>query len=243
MNDLSHFTIYRQPCDDEQRLKEADDLHRLFWRLEKFLKLDDVRFGQPPNEPDFVFDLGGKHIGCELTDLNPKIFGKRGYLKRDTFRTWKAEVIPTEAPQKFDWGSYSLRDSTASLEYQVARKRKKAEKWVDNFSESWLLLHVASGSPFSQILGGPHQVKPGRENDVADFLAKSLYCVHSVCKECQPFDCVILFMQDGFLAFPSGPTNPYNLPTASEEILERGALVSDRFLDWQKQSKSVVKAA
>jgi len=243
MNNLARFTIYRQPCDDKQRLKERDDLHRLLRRLEEFLTLDDVRFGQPPNEPDFIFDLGKKHIGCELTDLNPKIFEKGGYLKRNAFKAWRAQVVPVEAPQRFDWGSYSLRESKASLEYQIADKRKRATNWLNNFPERWLLLHVASGSPFSQILGGPHQVKPGRENDVADFLAKSLYCVHSACKECWPFDYVVLFMQDGFLAFSSNSSNPYNLPIASEEILNRGAVVSDRFLDWQKESNYVVKAA
>jgi hypothetical protein len=134
---------------------------------------------------------------------------------------------------------------TVSKEYlrvQVNGKCDKAKR-QRCFPERWLLLHVAKGSPFSQILGGKHKTAPGREKDVADFLAKSMHGAFSICKEAKPFDCVMLFMQDDFVAFPTSSSNPRNLPVPSKEILERGAQASDRFLDWQKDSSSVTQAA
>lgn len=239
---VARFKIYRDVCSDKKRRREAEDLQALLWHLEDFVELDEVTFGEPPDEPDFIFVIRGKQIGVELTVLNPKIFKTGGYVQKGKFKKWKAETKPTIAPQKFHWGSYTLRESLSALRVQVDGKCDKAKR-QSGFPERWLLLHVAKGSPFSQILGGKHQTVPGKENEVADFVAKSMHGAYSVCKESRPFDYVIFFMQDDFLAFPTNSGNPRKLPVPSEETLKRGAEASDRFLDWQKDSSSVTKAA
>lgn len=240
MIDVSRFTAYRQFSPDAKRRKEAEDLLDLLRHLDGFVKLDDVQFGQDP--PDFVFHLEGKRIGVELTDLNPKVFVNRGYSLRGKFKAWRAETEPDIIPQKFDWGVYSLRESLAAFKAQLDVKRKDAEGWGTSFPERWLLMHVASGSPFSEIFDGKWHSNPGREKEVADYLAKATHGVHSVCQEIRPFDHVILFMQDAFLAFPANPANLRKLPVPGDEILKRGAQAPERFLEWKKNRKSVTEA-
>lgn len=239
---VARFKIYCEGLADRQQRKEASELQELLWNLESCLKLDEISFGQPPQEPDFIFQIQGKEVGVELTKLNPKTFNNGGFAERDIFKKWKAETKPTAMPQKFPWGCYTLRESLSALQVQIDGKCGKAMR-QRSFPERWLLLHVAKGSPFSQILGGKHKTAPGREEEVADFLAKSMHGAFSICREAKPFDYVIFFMQDDFIAFPTGLSNPRNLPVPSKEILARGAQASDRFLDWQKDSSSVTQAA
>lgn len=238
---FAQFAIYRQPSPDERRRKEAEDLADLLRQLAGFVKLDDVQFGQPPHEPDFIFHHQGKRIGAELTDLDPKVFGKHGYLERGKHKTWRAEIEPDETPQEHNWGVYSLRESLAAFKAQLDGKRKKARYWLNYFPQRWLLMHVAGGSPFSQIFTCKEwQTVPGKEKEVAEYLAKSTHGVYSICKEIEPFDYVILFMQDDFLAFPANAANPRKLPVPGDEILKLGAQASDRFLEWKKESRTVV---
>ncbi|MGH7994487.1 MAG: hypothetical protein ACREDQ_13280, partial [Limisphaerales bacterium] len=68
------------------------------------------------------------------------------------------------------------------------------------------------------------------------------YAVYSVCKEIEPFDYVILFMRDDFLAFPANPSNPRKLPVPGAEILKLGAQAPDEFLEWKKESRSGIRA-
>jgi hypothetical protein len=236
--------LFNQQCQKEinKRQAEAKILQDLLWHLEYFIKLDQVDFGEPPNEPDFIFTLQGKQIGAELTALDPKVFATGGYRQRGEFKKWQKETNPTVTPEKFLWGSYSLRESLIALKAQIDEKRKKV-KQQRSFLERWLLIHVANGSPFSQIFGGKYQTVPGREKQIADFVAKSASEVHAICKEAKPFDYVMFFDQDGFLTFPTSSINPYKLPAPSGEVLERGAKASDEFLDWQKKINSYTKSA
>jgi hypothetical protein len=245
---VARFKIYRDEEAFEKqgakeinkRKREAEVLQDFLWQLEYFTKLDDVDFGRPPSEPDFVFHLPGKQIGAELTVLDPKIFAVGGYKERGEFRKWQMATKSTPAPTKFSWGCYSLRESLAVLNVQIDEKCKKVAR-QRNFSERWLLLHVANGSPFSQILDGEYHTVPGREKEVNDFVAKSMHEVYLVCKKAKPFSHVMFFMQDGLLAFPTRAANLYKLPIPSEDILRRGRVASEKFLDWREENYSATK--
>lgn len=159
---VARFKINREEPFNQQnqkeiqkRQKEATNLQDFLWHLEYFIKLDEVDFGKPPNEPDFIFALQGKQISAELTALDPKVFASGGYRQRGEFKKWQKETNPTVTPEKFPWGGYSLRESLIALKTQINEKRKKVKRQRD-FSGRWLLLHIANGSPFSQIFGGKY---------------------------------------------------------------------------------------
>src|ERR1700691_6041168 len=133
--DLSLFTVYREPSPNAKCRKEAEDLVDLLLHLDGFMDFNDVRFGQPPHEPDFILHHQGKQIGAELTDLDPKIFEKHGFLQKGKFKVWDAETQPTDTPQRFSWGNYSLRESLAAFKAQLNGKQKKAANWFSNFPE------------------------------------------------------------------------------------------------------------
>lgn len=245
---MARFKIYREELlkqhnqkEIEKRRKEAATIQDLLWHLEFYTKLDEVDFGEPPTEPDFIFTLQGKQIGVELTALDPKVFIPPGYKQQAGFKKWQKETNPTVTPEKFLWGSYSLRESLIALKTQIDAKREKIKR-QKSFSERWLLLHLANGSSLTQIFGGKYQTVPGREKQMADFVAKATSEVYAICKEAKPFDYVLFFDQDGFLTFPTGSSNPYKLPVPSSEVLELGAKASDEFLDWQKKINTCTKS-
>lgn len=242
--DISRFSIYREPHSDLKRQAELRVLMPLLRRLDEFIKFADVTFGQEP--PDFVFHHPGGTIGVELTDLNPKIFEKGGHQRRAKYKSFKAAVAQTSpAHAAFNWDKVSLRESLEAFKAQLESKLKKAQPWFANFTERWLLMHAASGSPFGAILNGEHQTTPGMENEVADYFAKVTHAVYSICQEAHPFDHVILFRKSEqyaeMLMFSSGHLNPYKLPVPRDEILNRGAKVSDSFLDWKSTLETVIE--
>jgi hypothetical protein len=242
--DVSRFSIYRNPQPVPKRQAESRDLMPLLLRLDEFIKFADVTFGQEP--PDFVFHHLGGTIGVELTDLNPKVFEKGGHQRRAKYKSFEAEVAQTSpAHAAFNWGKGSMRESLEAFKAQLERKIKKAQPWFANFTERWLLMHAASGSPFGKILNGEHQTPPGMENELADYLAKVTHAVYSICQEAHPFDHVILFRKSEhyaeMLMFSSGHLNPYKLPVPRDEILSRGAKVSDSFLDQKNTLETVIE--
>ena len=249
MPDVSRFSIYRNlpPAPKrqaERRVAESRDLRPLLLRLGEFLKFADVTFGKDP--PDFVFHHQSGRIGVELTDLNPKVFERGGHQERAGFKSFEAEVAQTSPAQaKFPWNKIPMRESLETFKAQLEMKRKKAQPWFANFNERWLLMHAASGSPFGKILNGEHHMTPGMENEVADELAKMTHAVYSICQKIYPFDHVILFRKSEhnaeMLMFSSGSLNPYKLPVPRDEILSRGAKVSDSFLDWKSTIETVIE--
>jgi|ERR1017187_410721 hypothetical protein len=247
--DVSRFSIYRNPPPApkrqvERRGAESRDLRPLLLRLDEFIKFTDVTFGQEP--PDFVFHHPGGTIGVELTDLNPKVFEKGGHQRRAKYKSFEAGVAQTSpAHATFDWGTGSMRESLEAFKAQLERKIKKAQPWFANFNERWLLMHAASGSPFGKILNGEHETPPGMENELAGYLAKVTHAIYSICQEARPFDHVILFRKSEhyaeMLMFSSGYLNPYKLPVPRDEILSRGAKVSDSVLDQKNIIKTVIE--
>jgi hypothetical protein len=247
--DVSRFSIYRNPLpvpkrQAERREAESRDLRPLLRRLDEFIKFADVTFGQEP--PDFVFHHPGGTIGVELTDLNPKVFEKHGHQQRAQYKSFGAEVLQTSpANAVFDWGTGSMRESLEALNAQLERKIKKAQPWFASFTERWLLMHAASGSPFGKILNGEHETPPGMENELTDYIAKVTHTIYLICREAHPFDHVILFRKSQpyaeLLMFASGHSNPYKLPVPREELLSRGAKVSDSLLDQKNTIKTVIE--
>jgi len=244
--DIFHFSIFRETLLHPRREEERSDLMLLLLRLDEFIKLSDVTIGQDP--PDFVFHHQNGSIGVELTDLNPKVFEAGGHQERAKFKSFEAEVAQTSPPQAaFPWGKFSLRESLEALKAQLETKRKKAQPWFANFNERWLLFHVTSGCPLLAILAGEHQQAiSGMGNEADDYFAKVTHAVYSICQEAQPFDQIILFRESHpfaeMLMVSSSRSNPYKLPVPRDEILNRGAKVSDSFLDRQSSSKTIIKA-
>ena len=245
MPDVSRFSIYRNPLPDLKRQAESRDLMPLLLRLDEFIRFADVTFGDEP--PDFIFHHSTGTIRVELTDLCPKINETGGHHKRAEFKSFEAEVAKTSPAQSaFPWEKVSRRKSLEAFKAQLETKRKKAQPWFANFTERWLLMHVASGSPFGEILNGEQQQPtPSTENVLADYLAKLTHELHSICQEAHPFDQIILFRESNtfaeMLMFSPSRLNPYKLPVPQGEILNRGATVSDSFLDLKIASKSVIK--
>ena len=138
-----------------------------------------------------------------------------------------------------------MRESLEAFKVQLEGKIKKAQPWFANFTERWLLMHAASGSPFGKILNGEHQTPPGMENELADEFAKVTHAVYAICQEAHPFDHVILFrnseLSAEMLMFSSGHLNPYKLPVPRDEMLSRGAKVSDSFLDRKSTLETVIE--
>ena len=243
MPDISRYSIYRKPSADLKRQAESQDLMHLLLRLDESIKLADVTFGEDP--PDFIFHHLGGTIGVELTDLNPKVFQKGGHQRRADYKLFQAKIAQTSPAQEvFSWNKVSLRESLEAFRTQLELKVKKAQPWFANFPERWLLIRAASGSPLGAILNGEYQTTPGMENEVADYFAKVTDAVYSICQKAHPFNHIILFRNSEpsaeMLMFSSGRLNPYNLPKPRDEILTRGANVSDSFLDWKSTSETVI---
>lgn len=231
----------------------------LLVRLQNIVSLNDVEGGENP--PDFVFHYEGGIIGVEHTDLNPKIFEfnpleRGGHRLRDKFESFEKEIAQQSSVNaEFDWGKYTLRESLAAFAAQVEKKKKRAvtdrwdEKqnkmkvaWYRQFSERWLLIHIADGSPFGEIVAHEQniQVKTGRGTE-PDYLAKVTHCIHEICQGKFPFDYVIPFWGENFLAFPTHSANPHQLPVPSEEVLKRGASIPDNLLDQKRGGKTIIQ--
>ncbi len=246
MPELSRFSIYSDPparpqrkAWQQKRVEESRELMPFLLRLEEFITLDDVQFGQDP--PDFVFQHQNASIGVELTDLVPERFENGGYRRRGVFKSWRIAINEVPQPRhEFEWGNFSLRESLASFAQQLETKSQKASKWKGSFSESWLLMHIGSGSPFGGLVATGLKATLGREADQADHRAKAAYGISSICQRTHPFSYVILYSGMVVLAFPKNSDNPYKFPTPRLDVIARGEKVSDEILDWQSNSKSIV---
>jgi len=245
--DVSRFAIYSQPASDQKRQKEAGEILHLLCRLDQLIRLDDVQFGTDP--PDFVFCCQGKQIGAELTDLNPKVFKAGGNRARGQFNKWRDEISPDSLPHEFDFGVSTLRESLAAFQKCVSVKRQ-GSSWCGNFPEKWLLVRIADGSPFGELIAGAQEkeleTEPGMEAK-ADYVAKATFGIYTICQDIQPFDYVLLFQKTdlatsicNLLAFPANPNNPHQLPAPSHEVLKRGGSATDGFLDCRRRSMRVV---
>jgi hypothetical protein len=242
--DISRFSICREPSNDEKRRSEAVDIMLLLLRLDGLIELNDVKFGQDP--PDFIFHCNQKQIGVELTKLNPKIFESGGYSKRAKFKLFKAEIEKISSGEEtFPWGTFTFRESLDALNKHLLEKQKKADPWHHLFPERWLLMHTASGSPFCEIVASRQNMQidtaPGTEEALSDYLAQITYGISQRCIGKKPFDYIILFFRENFLAFPTSASNPYHLPIPSDEILQRGASVPDSFLDRKRRNETTIR--
>ncbi|HUD45543.1 MAG TPA: hypothetical protein VMR33_01880 [Candidatus Baltobacteraceae bacterium] len=241
-SDFLHFDGMRQQYDDAKHRSEAVDFYLLLRHLSGFISIDKSRFGEPPNEPDFVLDHIDGRIGAELTILNPKPFPRKGFVKRGQFKVWNRETMPGATPQSFSWENASLRESLAAFTGQMNAKRSKADRWRSVFPKRWLLMRIDGGSAFADLAGAIPNTSQANENEYGDYVAKAAFGVHSICKNMNPFDYVILFTVESFLAFAASPLTPYKFPQLKGEIVERGAQVSDRFLDWTIEPTTVKNA-
>jgi hypothetical protein len=245
--DIFHFSIFCESHLDPKREAERQVLMHLLLRLDGFIKFSDVTFGQDP--PDFVFYHQGGSIGVELTDLNPKMFEDGGNRRRADYKSFEAKIAQiSSADDSFPWDKVSMRESLEAFKAQLEAKRKKAQPWFAGFTERWLLMNVASasGSPFGEILNGKlKQATPDMENAFADYVAKVTHDIYVICQDAHPFDHIILFREsDSFaemLMFSPGCLNPCKLPAPSNEILNRGAKVSDNLLDRERTIKITIK--
>lgn len=228
---LSRFSIYRNPSQSVKRRGEAEELMPFLLKLEQFMDLADVEFGEDP--PDFVFLESNDRIGVEVTTVNPALFGPGGYLRKKDFRAWKEEIEKDPAPeQRFEWGTFTLKESLESLKEQFRIKIEKTQKWSSNFAEKWLLLHLDSGSPFGILVGTEQQTAPGREEDYRDHQAKVLFEVCRILEVPHPFNRVIMFCGTQLVAFLSPCGTKFKLPVRRADIVARGAQVSDSHLIW-----------
>jgi len=240
MINLSQLSIYRNLSSEPKRKRESEDIVPFLMSVGDYVPLEDVEFGAEP--PDFVFRCPGKSIGVELTELNPKVFSKGGYALRKEFKLWQKETDENpQAHHEFPWGCFSVRESLAAFAQQFDGKCKKVIKWRGVFSEKWLVAHVGNGSPFGSIFPGRGKVAPGREEEMANYKAKMLYSLFSICQRPHPFDYIILFCGRDLFPFPANNKNPYRFPVAKPEVLEIGARVSDQYLDWSSTLKSVTE--
>jgi len=232
--------VYRSPPSRPKRGEEALELAPFLLCLEQSITLDDVESGQDP--PDFVFRHQAKRIGVELTALVPTLFDEGGYLKRADFKTFQAETKEPPLPKhEFEWGEFTLRESLDAFAMQLDRKTQKVKVWGRAFSENWLLMHVACGSPFGVLVASERRDMPGDEAEMADFAAKTAHAVSLMCRKSQPFRYVILFSGTALLAFPANDSNPHRLPTPSADLLDRGANAFDEYLDWRSRLSSIVE--
>lgn len=208
--------------------------------LEEFITLKDVEYGQDP--PDFIFRHQSNEIGVELTDLVPKQFAKRGYTRKADFKEWKAEAKENPQPRhEFEWGDFTLRETLAAFENQFDTKIQKVKKWNQLFPEKWLLMHVASGSPFGGLVGGKRKDVPGHTVEVDDFYAKITYSLNLVCQRPHPFQYVILYSGMGFLALATSGRNNLSFPIPNTDTIARGAATSESFLDWRTTPTTILE--
>jgi hypothetical protein len=241
---LSQFSIYRVTPPDEKHRQESLAIYHLLWRLDKTTPFDDVAFGTDP--PDFIFKIRGQDIGAELTDIDPTIFAKGGHRARGQFKNWEADIPDDGSENVFPWGKHTLGETLAAFEHRVKTKQQDAATWKIQCSEKWLLMRVADGSSFGELLGGEHEATPGMEEEVANYFAKAIYELNAICKRAQLFDRVLIFHSIGseyggcnLLTFATGAENRHNLPEPSAEILKRGASASADFMVWKHGSETV----
>ena len=240
MRALSHFSIYRNLSPEPKRAEEARTLMPFLLRLEQSLTLEDVEYGQDP--PDFVFRHAGRLIGVELTDLVPKKFGEGGYARKAQFKPWEASIKGNpQARHEFEWGKFTLRESLAAFADQLDNKVQKAKKWNEIFPENWLVMHVASGSPFGELVSTDHEVVRDREDEMKDYDAKITHALSTICQRPHPFRYIILFSGMVIFAFPASGDNPRSFPVPTSDVLARGAAASDKFLDWSMTESSIVE--
>jgi hypothetical protein len=227
---LSRLSIFRELSTDEKRRKEAWDLVPLILKLDQILEIDDVEYAADP--PDFTFKIGGNSIGVELTQVNPALFGPGGYRMRLKFREWEEKIkTSSERQNVFTWGTFTLDESLASLKEQFRLKCDKVKRWASTFDERWLLLHLAKGSPFSELVGENHP-SPGKEELIRDHVARVLFEASSILSTSNPFDYVIMFAGCDLIAFPCNGRNPYKLPMPRWDLVAKGARVDDSHLAW-----------
>ena len=107
-------------------------------------------------------------------------------------------------------------------------------------------MRVADGSPFGELLGGKHEATPGMEEQVANYFAKAIYELNTICKRAQPFGRVLIFHSIGseyggcnLLTFSTDAENRYALPEPSAEKLKRGASASADFLTWKHGGETI----
>lgn len=236
---LPRLAIYRELAKDEKRKKEAWDLVPLILKLDQTLEIDDVEYSDDP--PDFVFKIGGQSIGVELTEVNPALFGPGGYRKKKEFRDWEAEVKAHPKPLNiFKWGKFSLRESLDSLKAQFATKIEKAKRWP-TVDKKWLLLHLAGGSPFSDLVATEHRPNPGKEELIREHTAKVLFEVCSILTTPNPFDYVLMFAGCQIIAFPANGQNPHKLPMPRWDFVALGARASDSHFAWTSTLSHVTR--
>lgn len=238
---LPRLAIYRDLGIEKEgkRKNEALALVPLILKLDQILEIDDVEYAADP--PDFAFKIGGESIGVELTDVNPALFGTGGYLKKKEFREWEVQIKANPQPVNvFTWGKFTLRESIDSLRSQFADKCEKAKRWP-TFDKKWLLLHLAGGSPFGDLVANDNRPLPGKEEVIREHIAKILFEVCSVFAAPNPFDYVLMFSGCQIIAFPANGQNPHKLPMPRWDYVTHGARANDDHLSWSSTLSHVTQ--
>jgi hypothetical protein len=241
---LSRFAIYRGTPPGEKHRQESLAIYHLLCRLDKTTPFDNVVFGTDP--PDFIFKIRGQDIGAELTDIDPTIFAKGGNRARGQFKKWEADIPNDGFENIFSWAKRTLGETMAAFEHRVKTKQQDAAAWKIQCPEKWLLMRVADGSSFSELLGGEHEATPGMEEEVANYFAKAIYELNAICKRAQPFDRVLIFIP---LAanmeavtcslFPPAQRITTTYRSHRRKHWKRGASASADFLTWKHGGETV----
>jgi len=242
---LSNYSIYRETPKNETQNRERADIFHLLWRLDDFVKFEDVRF-HVPDPPDFIFKPQGGEIGVELTDVDPKIFTGGGNRVRGEFKSWQADVPDNGVPHVFDkWGQFTVRDSLDAFRHRFVEKQQKIARWPSGFSEKWLLMHLTDGSPFKWIVCDQENISEANESTWSQF-ARIQYLLNEICLQLAAFDKVLVYHKTSLetngcnmLSFPRGSLNTFGLPEPSSEMLMKGANATDEFLDRKWWSETV----
>jgi hypothetical protein len=235
---LPRLSIFKNLSTDPKRKAEAWDLVPLILKLDQIIDIDDIDYAADP--PDFAVKIAGQSIGVELTAVNPALFGPGGNRKKQEFREWQARVKANPEPVNiFEWGTFTLAESLASLKAQFESKTEKTKRWPA-FDKKWLLLHLDSGSPFSDLVGRDRPT-PGAEQKMREHRAKVVFEVCSILAAPNPFDYVLMFAGCDIVAFPYNGQNPHKFPMPRWDLVARGARVDNSHLTWKSTLKHIVR--
>src|SRR5262245_37906215 len=116
--DIARFSVCREPRTKAQR-KDINDIWPFFCGLQLYTKVDDVRFGQDP--PDFIITQGEVLVGAEVTKINPRKFGPRGFKLKGDYAAFK----DTKEDGRFNWGRFTMNEVLVAWEEQVKRKEDR----------------------------------------------------------------------------------------------------------------------
>jgi hypothetical protein len=244
LHDISRLSIYRHLNDrpktqkGKKQKEEALSVYPFFIRLQDFVEVHDVTYGEP-DPPDFVLFTIGKKVGVELTTLNRRVFLAGGDRRQEAFRQW--ENTPKESSQPthiFPWEEYTLRDVFETLRKQLAKKARETAAADKRFDENWLVFQIGDGGPCGAFIEANFHPAEKLKKVVRDYASKFLYETALICGEPHHFGQIIFTSGAYFVSFPA-PSSGFRLRVANPALVGHGATISNAVLDRIHHGSSV----